>query len=140
MIYHRHAKCSIQLNESLKAVILKLEGFISMEEYQLFHETALKLLSEKGFYHWIGDFKNAEIISLDNRIWMKTCFFPMAQKARLREMAVILAQSHITNWTLKTMIKESHADIPVNYFSQMDEVIGWFNKTAVPCPAQESLD
>ncbi len=128
-LFYKDEYATIELDESIPCVRLKLDGLPRYSEHYQFVQTKrLELMNQESkrhkLLHMLTDSRTAGPVLGEDVDYFKTHVMPEMQKAGIRFLAIVMPASLFTRMTIQEMTENSGL-VTVKYFDSMREAREW---------------
>ena len=134
-LYYQDEYATLELDDSVPCVKLKLDGMPRFSEhYQLVQTKRLELMREgmkrHKLLHMLTDSRTAGPVLDEDVHHFKSHVMPEMEKAGIRYLAIVMPKNKFTQLTIKDMTEVTRV-MTVRYFDSMREARAWLKKMTV---------
>ena len=109
-------------------VIAEWKGFATSKEFQGAMTKALEVHRERQAVCFVNDTRGMELVSDEDQRWIRYTWAPMAIKAGVKRIAVVLARHGLSRMAIEGMFagrRNTGAELDSRTFDSLDTAMEW---------------
>ncbi|KJD45834.1 hypothetical protein [Paenibacillus terrae] len=129
MLYYESPEALVSWNQEIKTVVIEWKGFATRDEYQIPLNKSLELLIANKATKSIANTLKFSAISPADQQWFSEVWFPKAEEAGLKYMALITPEKAVARSILKRLDSELVGSYVTENFDSLEEAVRWLAQT-----------
>jgi hypothetical protein len=109
-----------------QCVFAEWKAFATSVEFQGGLTRALEIVRERQVVNFVNDTRRLELISDEDRRWLRYTWAPLAATSGLRRVAVVIAHSGLSRMAIQTMFKgRRRTGLQSRTFDLLEDAMNW---------------
>ncbi|NMI03364.1 hypothetical protein HF638_05220 [Paenibacillus sp. SZ31] len=125
MLYYESPEALVSWNQELKAVIIEWKGFATRDQYQVPLNKSLELLIAKKATKSIANTLKFSAISPADQQWFSEVWFPRAEEAGLKYLALITPEKAVARSILNRLDSVLVGNHVTETFDSLEKAEQW---------------
>ncbi|WP_138754845.1 hypothetical protein [Paenibacillus sinopodophylli] len=125
MLYYESPEALVSWNEEIKTVVLEWKRFATRDKYQVPLNKSLELLIAKKSSKAIANTLKFSAITGADQQWFSDVWFPKAEEAGLKYLALITPEKAVARSILKKLDSTLTGSYATKSFDSLEESVDW---------------
>ena len=133
--FNRPGVAVVTWDATSHAVYIEWQGWADSTEFAALLDAGLRALIENHGSRWLNDSRKMKVIKQSDQDWMDQKFFPRAQAAGLRRVAIVIPKSGLAMMNVEAVAARiPDTQLTVEYFATVEGAREWLTGPVTRIP------